>query len=316
MRIPTLSPATAEQLLTSHVIGMRYQWRVLKITGKDTASFLQGQMTQDIRLLTPAQAIHACVLTPQGKAVSEIYVLMADEQEYLMLAPACAAEALVTRLRQFALGHQVRIGILPSFAVCSVQGAHAHAGLAPFELEQPGSSWLSTTFHPKHALAAMTMPADPAGYWLVGPEDMLKAHMESAHAVDEEELEAMRIIRGIPMFGKEWDASVHPLNANLIELHGVSFNKGCYVGQEVTSRMHWRGAIRKKLYRLRLGNAPIVLPCAIHQGGQAVGQLRSAAIDHQGSVFGIALLPIASAEKQGTLDMGGTPVTVIEPCHA
>ncbi len=315
MHLPELSPTTAEKLMTSYVMGIRRGWRVLKLGGPDMTSFLQGQITQDVRLLTPDRAIHACVLTPQGKAVSEIHVLMAGERESFMLSPACAAEALVSRLRQFALGHQVRIGILPEFAICSIQGAHAAEGLASFGLEQPASQWLSTTFHPGHALAAMTMQTDPPAFWIVGPEDELKAHIPATHSVDEEELEAMRIIRGLPVFGKEWDASVHPLNANLIELQGVSFDKGCYVGQEVTSRMHWRGAIRKKLYRVRLADAPMTLPCPIHRATQAIGELRSAARDHEGNIHGIALLPIASAEQEG-LDINGVPLTIIGPCHA
>jgi len=126
----------------------------------------------------------------------------------------------------------------------------------------------------------------------------------------------MRIIRGMPDFGAEWNESVFPLNANLIEFDGVSFEKGCYVGQEVTSRMHWRGGIKKKLYRVAIDGSPDTLPCPIKSTAN-IGELHSAAINHENNCFGIAHLPIETVESQAQLYLeNGAEISILEPCHA
>ncbi|HKI61511.1 MAG TPA: tRNA-modifying protein YgfZ, partial [Mariprofundaceae bacterium] len=106
------------------------------------------------------------------------------------------------------------------------------------------------------------------------------------------------------------------LNANLIEFNGVSFEKGCYVGQEITSRMHWRGGIKKKLYRVGIEEQPDSLPCPLFTTAK-IGELKSAAIDHEGACTGIALLPVEVAESKAPLTLeNGSIVTLHEACHA
>ncbi len=317
MNLPTLNAATAEHLLHDYVITARHRWCVLKATGDGLRDYLQGQITQDIRRLTPQQGIHACLLTPQGKAVSELYLVDAGDA-LLMLVPTTHAEATVARLRRFSLGYELRIGVIDALGICSIQGADAAQGLALFDLPQAGDNWLATFRHAEHGHIALVMPAEPRGFWVIAEKKTIAAQCTSlSHSVDEAQMEAMRIIRGLPDFGVEWDEHIHPLNANLIEMDGVSFDKGCYVGQEVTSRMHWRGGIRKKLYRVLLAHAPDTLPCPLMASSAPIGELRSAAVDHQQQCYGIAWLPIEVVEKQTPLTLrDGSVVDVLEPCHA
>ena len=162
----------------------------------------------------------------------------------------------------------------------------------------------------------MVMPEQPRGFWLISDREQLQAVLDKQHPANEGELEAMRIIRGLPDFAHEWDESIYPLNANLIEFDGVCFEKGCYVGQEVTSRMHWRGGIKKKLYRVAIGGSIDSLPCPIHSSA-SIGELKSAALDHEQRCFGIALLPISVAESEAVLQLeNGTAINVLEACHA
>ena len=124
---------------------------------------------------------------------------------------------------------------------------------------------------------------------------------------------------GVPSFGVDWDEKIHPLNANLIERNGVSFDKGCYVGQEVTSRMHWRGGIKKKLYRVSLmregfDGEGVVLPIPILTTVK-VGELTSVA-DSKDGLFGIALLPISVVDAATPLKLeDGTEVKVLGICE-
>jgi len=318
MLIPSLSSQTAGQLLNGHIVAGRSCWSVLKASGDGLRDYLQGQITQDITRLTPEQGIYTCLLTPQGKAVSELYICEGKGDELVMLTPTSVAVETVARLRRFSLGYQLRIGLVDEIGVFSLQGTHTGTALAGLDLPEPQDNWLACSRDAQGELLAILMLREPRGFWLVGRKQAIVEQLPSQLA--EDQCEAMRIIRGLPRFGAEWDASLHPLNANLIEFDGVSFDKGCYVGQEVTSRMRWRGGIKKKLYRVQLPDtrhdtAPS-LPCPVCSA-HAIGEIRSLAFDADSQCFGIALLPIESVNEETPLHLeNGESIRVIEPCHA
>ncbi|MBN4077164.1 folate-binding protein YgfZ [Mariprofundus ferrooxydans] len=314
--LPTLSSAAVERLKKSYIIAKNARWSVLKASGSDIRSYLQGQITQDIDKLSGQQAIHSCLLSPQGKAVSELFIIAGHNDELIILTPSSHAEATVARLRQFALGHQLRIGIVDTLAVYSLHGSQSHDGLHQLALKPPQGNWLACDAKADDDTYALLMRSDTQSYWLIGNSQRIESAIPDTHRASTTELEALRISQGKPVFGIEWDESLHPLNANLVEFNGVDFNKGCYVGQEVTSRMHWRGGIKKKLYRVKLDAIPTALPCPIHSTAK-IGELKSAALDEQGQCFGIALLPIEVAESETSLTLeNNTTITILEACHA
>ncbi|MDQ6981714.1 MAG: folate-binding protein [Mariprofundus sp.] len=316
LNLPILTRSTANSLLHNAVVSLRSRWSVLKASGPGLRDYLQGQITQDMNRLTSTQGIHSCILSPQGKAISELYILEGHNDELIILTPAPYAEATVARLRQFSLDHALRIGIVDSLVICSIQGANATQLLNDFGLVEPDLGWLSASRKSDTDTFALVMPENPRGYWVINSRKHVDTIIGGLQKIDESEMEAMRIIRGIPDFGIEWDASIHPLNANLIEFDGVSFDKGCYVGQEVTSRMHWRGGIKKKLYRVAIDGSPEALPCPVRTS-TSIGELKSAAIDHEQNCFGIAYLPVEIAESNSTLTLtNGVSIKVLEACHA
>ncbi|MDQ6967493.1 MAG: folate-binding protein, partial [Mariprofundaceae bacterium] len=204
---------------------------VLKASGKNIRAYLQGQITQDINLLTPTHSIYTAVLTPQGKTIADMHIIDKGH-ELIMITAVSHATALVERLRRFALGHDIRLGNVESLGVLSIQGNHSEH--ITQQITQPIEAMI-----PMHEAANQ-------GFWLVMThDDMQHALYNIPNTCDEKEMEKATIIYGTPRFGRDWDISTHPLNANLIEMDGVNFDKGCYVGQEVTSRMHWRGGIKK-----------------------------------------------------------------------
>ncbi|WP_018294604.1 YgfZ/GcvT domain-containing protein [Mariprofundus ferrooxydans] len=316
LHLPLLSPQTAELLLNGSVMAERRNWSVLKASGPTVRDYLQGQITQDMNRLSADCAIHTALLTPQGKAVTELYIIEGNNDELILLTPASYATATVARLRQFALGQELRIGVVEALAICSLQGTHAHSQLERFALPEPDEMWLATSRNPETDCFAIVMPHHPRGYWVVTAATSIRAVVSRQPEIEQNAFEAMRIIRGFPDFGIEWDAAIHPLNANLVEFDGVSFEKGCYVGQEVTSRMHWRGGIKKKLYRVSVDGRPDTLPCPIRTSVN-IGELKSAAIDQENRCIGIALLPIETAESATALSLkNGATLHVLEACHA
>lgn len=280
----------------------RASFAVLKASGGNIRTYLQGQITQDINLLTTTNPIYTAVLTPQGKMITDMHIIDAGD-ELIIVTPTPYAITLVERLRRFALGHDIRLGCVESLGVLSIQGDNTKQIIQ--ELTQPIE-------------AKLPMPeAAKQGVWLIMKNtDIHKALDDLSSACSETDFEKSRIIYGTSRFGHDWDASTHPLNANLIEMNGVSFDKGCYVGQEVTSRMHWRKGIKKKLYRVQIQGVLPVTPCPI-QSSNKIGMLTSAATNMLDEHFGIAHLPIESVEKNTPLALeNGDKITVLEACHA
>jgi len=321
--IRNLSAQTAERLVQSHVLSKRHAWSVLKASGEKIRDYLQGQITQDINNLNTHQGIHACLLSPQGKAIGDLYIVEGQQHELIILTPTQDTLAVVERLRRFAIGFDVRIGHVASMGVCTVQGANAAEALALFAVDEPERIWLACQ-HAKDAdITAMVMPVDPVGFWVVAPDhviDTVLSHSNDA-VIAEEEIEAMCVMRGLPRFGVDWTHETHPLNANLIEFAGVSFDKGCYVGQEVTSRMHWRGGIRKKLYKViiqghadQIGTLPS--PVFIDDSETKIGELTSVAIDHEGVIYGICMLPIDIVDAAKPLSLSNQCLLdIVDVCH-
>jgi len=294
----------------------RNGYAVVKASGENILTYLQGQMTQDVKLMSSGQAIYAAVLNHQSKAITDFYVLPTRGDEVMFVCPAALAVTLVERLRSFALGYQLRIGVVSSFKVISLQGQGVNDYWQAAGLPVPSQASLAVAHSADIAVMRLPEAADD-GVWCMLPA----ASMSSALLAntDEQDIITRRIIKGVPSFGVDWDEKIHPLNANLIERNGVSFDKGCYVGQEVTSRMHWRGGIKKKLYRVSLmregfDGEGVVLPIPILTTVK-VGELTSVA-DSKDGLFGIALLPISVVDAATPLKLeDGTEVKVLGICE-
>ena len=268
-------------------------WRVLEVAGGKAGAFLQTQLTNDMQALSPARALHAALLTPQAKPVAEVYALAPGDfpARVWLLAPAASAEAALARLERFSLGWPVKMRIVEGLSVVSVQGEEAAEALAGAGLPRPeGAEWLGCAA--ADGAVVVRMPLVREGFWVVAGGKALAALQARADATGEE-MEALRIAAGLPRFGCEWDGKTTPLHANLDLADGVSFTKGCYVGQEVVSRMHWRHAVRRRLWLLRLFGDDPVRP--------GLGALRSVAEAH-GARWGIASLPAAEEDARRALE--------------
>lgn len=312
-----LSPDQHDSLLIAALHTRRSDIAVLKASGPDLRKYLQSQVTQDMGLLSTQQAIYAMALTPQGKAVADLIIAEGDNDELILLTWRNHAEILVERLRRFSLGYTLRIGTVDDMGVHSIQGAHAASMLNSVSLPNPGSGYLSTAYS-DDGILVLTMPeAADCGYWLIAADVLLnELNLDADKAADEAAIRSARIRQGHPVFGLDWDASLHPMNANLLEYNGVSFDKGCYVGQEVTSRMRWRGGIKYRLYRLALSSLPSTLPTPMHSTA-AIGSVTSVMQDSDMAIYGIGRLPISVADSGVPLHVeDGIDVRIIEACHA
>jgi folate-binding protein YgfZ len=267
---------------------------VVRVTGADAEKLLQGVITNDMDLLASQPAIHAALLTPQGKILFEFFVVRIADGFLLETARDRAAD-LAKRLNLYKLRAKATISDASGdYRVFALWGEAAHSS----------GETSGTVSFPDPRLAALGLR--------VLAEAKFAADIAAATNGEEafaDAYHAHRIALGVPEGGKDYAlGDTFPHEADLDQLHGVSFTKGCYVGQEVVSRMQNRATVRKRVVPVE-GAAPLV-PGAEIKAGEAV-------IGTAGSVAGrcaLALLRLdraAEAQAKGQpLAAGGVAITL------
>jgi folate-binding protein YgfZ len=183
---------------------------LLRLSGEDVRGFLQGLVTHDTTALVPDRPLWAALLTPQGKALFDFILWAEGEEDVLVDCEAEAAPDLAKRLTLYRLRR--KIGIAPEESLAVHWAPGGDRGVPDPRLAELGRRWLA--------------PAEaPAGGWL---EHRLRLGVTEGRA----ELGSDRTL---------W------LECNAAELNGVSFAKGCYVGQENTARMNYRSKVNRRL---------------------------------------------------------------------
>lgn len=211
--------------------------------GEDVSGFLQGLVTQDTAAELP---LWAGLLTPQGKALFD-FILWADGEDVLIDCEVEQAEALVLRLSIYRLRRKIAIAVDPALGV--FWAAASEQGTTDPRLPALGVRWI--------------VP--------VSDDDVDVSLLYRAHRL------SLGVTEGIAELGS--DATLW-LEANAAELNGVSFTKGCYVGQENTARMNWRQKVNRRLVVVPLDKAdPKRLRIAYPELGLAVVHARVEDLD-------------------------------------
>ena len=228
---------------------------VIRVSGEDATSFLQGLLTNDVERLHPSEARYSALLTPQGKILFDMIVVRAPGEEPLYQIDCAAAQAadLAKRLGFYKLRAKVAIAdVSADRAVVALWGAEPAIGAEGIFYADP---------------------RDPRLGWRAILPRPTAAAFGSEHV---NEYEGLRIAVGAPKGGLDFaygDAFPHDANFDL--LHGVDFDKGCYVGQEVVSRMKHRGTARKRIARVKLSGPSPAPGTPVLDRELAVGALGS-----------------------------------------
>ena len=280
---------------------------LVTVGGPDRATFLQGLISNDIQRVAPDRAIWAALLTPQGKYLHDFFVSEIDGVFYL----DCERDRLMDlgqRLSRYKLRAKIDLGIAEGHIVAALPGKAAlgRAGLAA----EPGAA---------RALTGGVIYVDPrlaeAGARAVLPKTGGEAMLQALGFVPGEfrDYERLRLECGLPDGSR--DLVVEKailLESNFDELHGVDWNKGCYMGQELTARTKYRGLVKKRLLPVDIaGDAPPP-GTQVLLGEKDAGELRSA-LDGKG----LALLRLEQLERvlqgDGVLKAGDATLTPHKP---
>lgn len=241
---------------------------IVRVQGPQRRDFLQRLLSNDVWLLDTQKSVYACLLTPQGKFLHDFFMTERDDEIRLDCEGAERAQDLARRLESYRLRADVAISCVPDAPLYAVFPSDTSTDLPPDAFPDP-----------RHA---------DMGWRTWIPPD--------APGIEEKpfsEWDALRLSLGIPDGSRDLVPGVSTLSEGRIDrFNGVSYDKGCYVGQELTARMHHRGVGKKHLYPMRFAEGPPAPGTEIHLNGESIGEMRSSCGD-----LGLALLRDEAAER-------------------
>ncbi len=271
---------------------------VVKVAGDDARNFLQGLISADVLKLTPGAARFGALLSPQGKIIADFILVEAPAQDgggFFLDLPRALATVLVAKLNLYKLRSRVIAEDLSD--VLGIVAAWDGDGAASYGVSYPDPRL------PALGLRVMTPPHRAADV----------AAALGAALVDASEYAAHRIALGIPQGGIDFSyGDAFPHEADMDQLGGIDFAKGCYIGQEVVSRIEHRGIARTRAVPVRYRGAAPPAGATITAGERQLGTMGSAAAGR-----GLALVRLdraAEALAHGEpLLAGGAPIDRVKP---
>jgi folate-binding protein YgfZ len=261
---------------------------VVSVRGKDRESFLQNMLTNDVRSLAPGTGIPAAFLNNKGKLVSDLLVFK-EKDRFLLQMERERAEPLRKALDRYIISEDVALDSrLDEEATFSLEGPGASAilgelaGIRPYDLDELAHLHFrsSSVAGVPARVVAMRRALTPR-FDVTASPGSAKGLLERARQLGallggESVRETRRLEASTPRFGIDMDESHFPLEAGLDE--AVSFQKGCYIGQEYVARLAHRGHLNRRLSGLRLpGNEPPAAGSAVLRGSEEAGAVTSSA---------------------------------------
>jgi folate-binding protein YgfZ len=272
---------------------------LVAVGGEDRMAFLQGLISNDMRHVEAGQALWAAFLTPQGKFLHEFFV--APHRDVVLLdCERARRDDLVTRLGRYKLRAKVTLAALDTLIVGAAWGDGASAALETADalgtVKERGDGVLYTD--PRLAGAGVRLA--------LRPEQMESLPLAASTP---EEYDAHRIGLGLPDGSRDMEVDKALLLENgFEELRGVDFQKGCYIGQELTARTHYRALIKKRLMPVAIDGATPAPGDALTLDGRDAGEMKSVAGAH-----GLALVRLEAWKAGGSLTAGKARITPRKP---
>jgi folate-binding protein YgfZ len=293
---PDAEPAPACALVDLSHLGL------IRVSGEDARSFLQGQLTNDVRQLGPEHSQLSSICSPKGRMLANFRLFERAGDLYLQL-PRERAAMLAKRLQMFVLRAKVTLeDVSDELVRVGIAGSCATQLLPAVPADAAGS-----LCH-QPPLTIIRQPGETPRFELIGPPDAVRAFWEhSAHQArpaDPDYWALLDIRAGVPNVYAATAETFVPQMANMQLIDGVSFTKGCYTGQEVIARMQYLGKLKRRMYAAHVAaeNRPVPgqeLYSPASASGQGAGRVVDARPSPEGGFELLAVAEIASAEGAG-----------------
>jgi len=228
---------------------------LIKVTGADAETFLQGQFTNDVRKVTLDHSQLSAYCSPKGRMLACFRVFRHDDNYYLRL-PQERIGAILKRLRMFVLRAKVTLADASEDWLClGLSGSGAAQQLTDYLGETPTS--VDAVIHNK-GLTVVQVPGIEPRFELYGSvqncQNLWAALAGKIAYSGSETWRLLDILAGVPNVYDATAEAFVPQMANLQLLHGISFQKGCYTGQEIVARTHYLGKLKRRMYAARVNS--------------------------------------------------------------
>lgn len=300
--------ATDDYELLHHSAGLveRAPRALIELSGSEAAEFLQGQVTNDVEALEPGSGCYAALLDHKGKIRTDMRVLRLAAGELLVDADGGSLALLARTFEMYSLGRDVaRRDLSEERTLISLVGPAARERLDPAP-PQAEHAHVECQY-------GLVVATDVGVDLIATAEQAAAARAElDVPEVSEDAAECVRVERGRPRLGLDFDNATIPQEAGLNE-RAVSFTKGCYVGQETVARLHYRGKPNRHLRGLRL-SAPAAHGDAVMLGERQVGAIGSTCVSPAHGPIALALLRRQAGPGDEVLvGDAAEPAVVVEP---
>ncbi len=297
-------PSEYAALRTSAVLVDRGHRRRTRVSGPKALEVVTGLVTNDVGVLVPGQGCYAAALTAKGKIVADLRVL-AEEGSLLIDAPTRAGAGWIEMLRKYVnprlapwRDESLELSTIGVYGAQARRIASAVSGIAPAALAALAPyDHIAAEIEDARVLVVRSPDLGLEGYDFFIPADARDAAWRSladagAMPTGLAVWEIARIEAGRPEWGLDIDETTLAQEANMDDLHAISYTKGCYVGQETVARVHFRGHVNRHLRGLRFpAGEPLPYKASlVDESGKPVGDLRSSAISPRLGGVGIGMV--------------------------
>jgi len=286
----------------------------ISVSGDDACAFLQSLITTNVATLPVSACRPSALLTPQGRVLIDMMVYRPATDRFILRCDSARRDDLLARLRRYRLRRPVEIVIEPDIRLYLL--------ITNKNADQPRKQTKAQTIDPLGGNAGVIIscidPRNPdLGTHILADGDKIIV------SVDRIDIwHATRIGAGIP----EGAIDLTPeralmLEAGLDQLGAVDFEKGCYVGQEVTARTHYRGLVKRRLVPITMTGTPPIVNSDITWSEKVIGTSKTAAPHENGMAICLALLKLSDIHaildtgnnKNGGLAVNGKPASLAIP---
>lgn len=295
-------PESADMKTTDAIIAETHGYGVIAVRGEEARVFLNNLLTGDVKAVTETQGLFTAWCDAKGRALATFWVLLWNDSFYLVL-PEERVSAVIMGLGRYIFRSKVKLEEVPhSLALTGLSGKSMTARLESIIGMTPPSEIHACL--PFQTGIVMAIAGSPNPRWLLLGE---KPRWEGIRTIPAEAWQFLDVQADIPWIVEQTAGEFIPQMLHLERLGGLCFTKGCYPGQEVIARLHYRGQLKRQMFQA-LVQAPSAVPLPgtrLYGEGlsESLGNVVQAAVDPDGNIHLLAVVKLDEKDK-GTVHLG------------
>lgn len=271
---------------------------LIKVYGEDAESFLQNQLTNDIRNVTETAHQTSAWCSPKGRVIATFTIFKRDEAYFLVLSHDLL-EHVIKKLSMYVMMSKVTIeDVTQSVAHFGISGDDAEDALQALSKK----------------LSVLNIAGTVPRFEIFGDAKDTEILSETISSAPENHWDYLNILAGLPSINQASSEAWIPQMINFIAVDGVDFKKGCYPGQEIVARLNYLGKTKRRMYHIQIDSnlLPEVGDTIASENSNDAGKILNAVINPDGKVDALAVLKIAETENTLTLSKNNETITILD----